>query len=341
MNFFSDLPELKPREFRTTWESPSNIAFVKYWGKIGHQIPANPSYSMTLKNCVTKTSLHVTPASALKVDLYLEDRPEPKFAQKIQTYLEGLSLPALSKLHFEVRTSNSFPHGAGIASSASGLSAFVLGLTEYIHQGLELPLDSVFYERAGHLSRLASGSACRSLYGGFTSWGDHSNFFATPETVHPTLAKLKDAVVVVSCKEKAVSSRAGHDRMKEHFFAEARFTQAKANYKNLKLAMNSGDFSQVGLILENEALSLHAMMMTAPEAFTLLRPESLGAMEMVRAFRMDSKIPVYFTLDAGPNLHLIYRPEDGVKVETFIRHELSRFSESVIFDEVGSGPRRC
>jgi diphosphomevalonate decarboxylase len=348
MGLLNSLQDLKPKSQEIQWTSPANIAFVKYWGKKGHQIPANPSLSMTLRDCVTKTKVSFTPSEKLSVELLLDQKREDKFAVKIQKYLESLEtdLPWIKNLSLKIETKNSFPHGAGIASSASGLSAFALCLTDYIHELAGIDDEALFYKRASFLSRLASGSACRSVYGNFTTWGesklaDTTDKYATPFKVHRDLVKMKDAVMVVSGKEKSVSSRAGHDRMKEHPFAEARFVQAKANFNIMTDALKAGDMERVGIILENEALSLHAMMMTSPDSFTLFLPNSLAGMEMVRQFRRETQIPVYFTLDAGPNLHLIYPHNFDSKVRSFVESELTPYAEKFIFDSVGEGPERC
>lgn len=336
MNLLKEFEAFRPETFETSWRSPSNIAFVKYWGKKGHQIPANPSLSMTLKECVTETKVSFSPSESLKVELYLDGVLEEKFAQKIQKYLSSLTdLPQLQKVKYIIHTKNTFPHGTGIASSASGLSAFALCLTEY------LGAKENFFPVASFLSRLASGSACRSVYGGFTTWGDESDYYASSFNVHPEFQNLKDSVLVVSGDEKVVSSTAGHGRMNEHAFAEARFVQAKNNFDGMTKALKSGDMEEMGRILESEALSLHAMMMTSPEAYTLLKPSSLAAIDMIWAFRRETKLPLYFTLDAGPNLHLIYPETHQHKIKTFISHELSPLAQKVIEDERGEGPRKC
>lgn len=348
MSLLAPFSDLKPDTFESTWNSPSNIAFVKYWGKKGHQIPANPSLSMTLSECTTTTKTKFTPADALSVSLKLEGKSNEKFAAKIQTYLETLKtdMPWITKLNVEIETSNTFPHGTGIASSASGLSAFALTLTDYLHHLKPEGDESLFLKRASFLSRLASGSACRSVYGGYASWGESglpetTDKYATSMKVHTELAHLHDTVMVVSGKEKNVSSRAGHDRMTDHFFAEARYHQAKVNFTRCVDAMKAGDMEEVGKILETEALSLHAMLMTSPNYFTLLKPNTIAAMEMIWAFRNETKLPLYFTLDAGPNLHLIYPEVFKNKISTFITHELAPLSEKIIDDHTGEGPKRC
>lgn len=344
----SSYTDLKPDSFESTWKSPSNIAFVKYWGKKGHQLPANPSLSMTLSECTTTTKTKFSPAESLSVSLKLEGKVEEKFAIKIQNYLETLKpeLPFLNKLNIEIETSNTFPHGTGIASSASGLSAFALTLTDYLQHLRPDGDTSVFFKRASFLARLASGSACRSVYGGFTCWGDSempetTDKYATELNIHPEMSHMHDSVLVISGKEKSVSSTAGHGRMNEHFFAEARFKQAKHHFSLCVAALKAGDVEAVGEILEAEALALHAMLMTSPQAFTLLKPNSIAAMEAIWAFRRETKLPLYFTLDAGPNLHLIYPEVFKNKISTFITHELKNFAEGVIDDKTGGGPLKC
>lgn len=339
MNLLQDFRDKKPNEAVFSWRSPSNIALVKYWGKKGHQIPANPSLSMTLKECFTQTKVRFMPADSLSVRVLLDGKENEKFAEKILKFLRTLSseLPWLEKTSLELETRNTFPHGTGIASSASGMSALALNLSSYLSD----TRDEEFYRRASYLARLASGSACRSIYGGFATWGDESDFFASPIEVHKELSQLHDAIIVVSSEEKSVSSSAGHERMGEHFFREARYTQARENFVRLKSALTEGDMEEVGRITESEALSLHAMMMTAPDSFTLLKPQSLMAMELVRDFRKSSKLPLYFTLDAGPNLHLIYPDEGANKIKTFIEHELGPLSQKIIFDQRGEGPVPC
>jgi diphosphomevalonate decarboxylase len=348
MGLLTPFSMLQTKPFECRWRSPSNIAFVKYWGKKGHQLPANPSVSLTLKECYTETSVVFNPSDSLSVNLELDGKNEPKFAEKIKSYLLNLSseLSFLQKLDLRISTLNTFPHGAGIASSASGLSAFCLGLTSYLYALRPEEEESLFLQRASHLSRLASGSACRSVYGGFVTWGESSlvgghDEYASPLKVHPELEYLQDSILVISADEKVVSSRAGHERMKEHAYAAARFVEAHKNFADTIKALRIGDMERVGTILENEALQLHAMMLTAPESFTLLKPNTLAAIELVRDFRFQTKIPLYFTLDAGPNLHLIYPDSYKNKISIFIANELAPLAVNVIHDQRGEGPLRC
>lgn len=346
MSFEIDFKNLEPKEFSTSWRSPSNIAFVKYWGKKGHQIPANPSLSMTLKNCYTETKVHFRPDGS-EVELFLDGVKSEKFALKIKKYLDSLEdIPLLKKIGISIETKNTFPHGTGIASSASGLSAFALGLTDYLYHLQGKTSDDAFFKSASFFSRLASGSACRSVYGGFTTWGScdlpkTSDLFATEFEVHKDLSDLLDSVVVVSSEEKSVSSTAGHGQMTKHFFSEARFEQARENFNLMVKALTSGDIELMGKILESEALSLHAMMLTSSDPYILMRPHTLLGIEKIWKMRRETGTPLYFTLDAGPNLHLIYPRKVESEVKKFIENELKPISEHVIHDEIGMGPVKC
>lgn len=335
-------------EFRGKASAPANIAWVKYWGKKGHQLPANPSVSLTLDKCRTHTDLVATPASELSVQLVFEGAEQPAFAEKIKKYLTSLSteLPALARFSYSIRSENTFPHSSGIASSASSQAALALLLGGLLAKNSNTELD---LPGVGNLARLGSGSACRSLFGGFVSWGTSpalagsSDEFATQVTdVHESFLHTRDAILIVSSKEKEVSSRQGHTQMSAHPYAAARVLEAQAHYTATLAALKTGDWERAGEIMEADALSLHALMMTSRPGYILLEPGSLEIIRLVRLFRRESGVPVYFTIDAGPNMHLIYPDEAHAKVEAFVRHELLRHTEQgagVIWDQLGAGPR--
>lgn len=333
-----------------SWHAPSNIAFVKYWGKIGHQIPANPSLSLTLSRSHSETSLTCSPHHELEVHFLFEGKENVKFGQKMKAFIETLTVewPFLKTVKFEIASKNTFPHSAGIASSASGIAAFCLCLLDIIYQINSLEKDSLFYIRASHLARLGSGSASRSLYGGLVQWGAdpiESSFSDSHATalngIHPEFSHLQDSILIASSEEKNVSSREGHGRMNQHPFAESRYLQARKHFHEMMKALKIGDWSIVGPIIEIEALSLHAMLMTSPNPFILLKPRTLELIQLVKHFREESKLPVYFTLDAGPNLHVIYPESVKTKVQTFLENEARPMTETIIFDEEGHGPHKC
>lgn len=338
---------------KVSWKSPSNIAFVKYWGKTGNQIPANASLSLTLEKCFTSTSIEVKSLQNQQNDVSFEflfaGKENDEFSKRIAKYLNSLikELPVLGKYHFLIESENSFPHSAGIASSASAMSALALCLLTIEQRLGEKPTDE-FYQEASRLARLGSGSASRSIYGEYAIWGkieniqESSDEFASPLNFkpNPLFLCLRDTVLIVDSEKKKVSSSAGHALMNGHPFAYQRFVNAKQNLKNLLSVMQNGNFDTFSQILELEALSIHAMMMTANPWYTLLAPNTLPIIQKIRDFRNETGVKITFTLDAGPNVHVIYPAEEDEKVKYFITSELLEFTKdnSFILDNIGLGP---
>ena len=337
-----------------SWQSPSNIALVKYWGKYGEQMPMNASVSFTLKNCNTKTSLSFEKKNTEGFDfeVYLDGKREVSFEPKIKKFFERVEiyLPFLNNFKFKIETTNSFPHSSGIASSASGMSALALCLMDMERQMQpEIP-DDYFVEKASFLARLGSGSACRSIEGPLIVWGEHhevdgsSNLFGTkyPFGVHQNFKNYQDTILLVDKGEKQVSSTLGHDLMLDHPFAEQRFRQAKENLSKLIPVFKNGDLSEFIKIVESEALSLHAMMMTSRPYFILMKPNTLQIINHIWKFREETGSNVCFTLDAGANVHVLYPEIEKETVLHFIKKELSKFckNEEFIEDEVGLGAEK-
>lgn len=339
-----------------TWRSPSNIAIIKYWGKYGVQLPRNPSLSLTLAASCTDTLLAYELKDGVndgQIDLeFLFHQEENEaFRGKILEYLTSLLpiYPFLKQLNLKIQSGNSFPHSAGIASSASGMSALALclcSLEDLLFGTLKDPAE--FDKKASYLARLGSGSACRSIFPYAAVWGEStqvkgsSNEYAVPmeDHIHEVFKDFHDDILIVSREEKAVSSRAGHALMDGNPYAEPRYAQARARLGTLLDAMRTGDLETFGKIAEDEALTLHALMMASNPSYTLLQPNSLAIIEKVRQYRADSGNQVYFTLDAGPNIHLLYPGEIIHEVRAFIEEHLEEHCEDgyVQQDWVGEGP---
>lgn len=340
---------------KISWRSPSNIALIKYWGKKAGQIPANPSLSLTLSKAFTEMQLDYGPSlnknGKVELDFWFEGAKNQQFQDKIQNYLNGLSqiYPILNSLRIEIQSRNTFPHSSGIASSASSMSALGLCLATMLRDlGSPGFSPGQFLQKASHLARLASGSACRSVYGRFTIWGQHqdvpgsSDEFAVPLPfrVHEEFVETRDAILLISKKEKSVSSRAGHALMNNHPFADKRYEMAQSNLSILQSAIISGDWETFNRITEMEALVLHALMMSSDPSFFLFEPNTVSVVNAIRKFRFDTGIPVCFTLDAGPNVHLVYPGKEESMVKEWIKQELLGYCQdgSWIDDGIGEGP---
>ena len=168
--------------------------------------------------------------------------------------------------------------------------------------------------QASVLARLGSGSASRSVYGPIAIWGENdtvtqaSNEFAIPfsEKIDPIFNNYHDDILIVSKAEKSVSSRAGHALMEDNPYALNRFEQAHRHLSEIISAMQSGDLEKFGVIVEKEALTLHALMMASDPPYILMEPATITLINLIQNYRLDTKAPIYFTLDAGPNIHLLY-----------------------------------
>lgn len=346
----------KAEKGQVTWQSPSNIALVKYWGKKENQIPANPSISFTLSNCHSTTTLKFAEKEGASEDFdfsfYFEGKEKEDFKPKIQQFFERIESysPYLKDFSFEIHSENSFPHSSGIASSASGMSALALCVMSLEKQLYPEISEEYFRKKASFLARLGSGSACRSIEGGLVVWGKHAEIenssdlfgISYPYEVAPVFKSYKDTILLVDKGEKQVSSTVGHDLMHGHPFAESRFQQANDNLAKLKEILKTGNLEGFIKIVENEALSLHAMMMSSQPYFILMKPNTLEIINRIWEYRRTKNIPVCFTLDAGANVHLLYPEENEPQVLEFIKNELVAYCQKghYICDEVGNGARK-
>ena len=338
------------------WASPSNIALVKYWGKKVHQIPENPSISFTLSDCKTITEMTYTKKDnqGFSFDIYFEGEKNEAFKPKIQTFFERIEIymPFLKDYHFKIETSNTFPHSSGIASSASGMSAIALCLMS-IEKELSVPesdnveFQDYFNQKASFLARLGSGSACRSIEGELVVWGKNESIVGSSDLygvkfegdVHANFKNYQDTILLVDKGEKQVSSTVGHQLMYGHPFATKRFAQAHDNLAKLKTILASGDLNAFIKIVESEALTLHAMMMTSMPYFILMKPNTLEIINKIWAFREKTDSKICFTLDAGANVHVLYPEKEKDDVLQFIKNELANYCQNghYICDQIGHG----
>ena len=337
-----------PNEGEITWESPSNIALIKYWGKKPVQIPTNPSISLTLKDCSTTTKLRFKRADSPKINLTLGGVENTSFLKKIHAFIDRIEpyCPFIKNYSLFIETKNTFPHSSGIASSASGFSALALCIVS-IEKDLMNYSEDFFFQKASFISRLGSGSACRSLYGPIAVWGSHSSYknsndeYAVPfYDAHEIFNNYQDTILIVDKGKKQVSSSVGHQLMNDHPFADSRFKQANQNIEKIKNILIEGNLTAFNELVEKEALSLHAMMMTSNPYFMLFKANTINIINKVWDKRNSSSLPMSITLDAGANVHLLYPEKYKNEITGFIREELIGYCENqqYICDKVGNGP---
>lgn len=340
-----------------TWKSPSNIALIKYWGKKSAQIPQNPSISFTLDACATTTTMtykkRENASDDFSFELYFEGKQKDDFKPKINTFLNRIEhyLPFLKDYHFTIETSNSFPHSSGIASSASGMSALALCLMSLEKELNPNMTDSEFNRKASFLARLGSGSASRSIEGDLIVWGKHEDTVGSndlyavkyPYKVHDVFKNFHDTILLVDKGEKQVSSTVGHNLMHNHPFAEQRFAQAHENLTKIQSVLADGNLDEFIAIVESEALTLHAMMMTSMPYFILMKPNTLEIINRIWKFRQESGTHICFTLDAGANVHILYPENEKDEIYQFIQNELVKFCQNGhhICDRIGFGAKKA
>lgn len=328
-------------------KSPSNIALIKYWGKYGEQLPSNASLSVTLNNAFTETKYTISKAATFSLDFKFESKANKKFQARVEKFFNRAKefFPFIDEIKIEMDSMNSFPHSSGIASSAASMANFASALCEIEKAITKEDHDEDYYlKKASFMARLGSGSASRSLYPKMAIWGKSvvgsSQEYATPHVqFDEKFEGICDSIAIVSAKEKAVSSTAGHALMNNHPFAKTRFLNASNNFNKLLFALNTGDFDSFASIVESEALELHGLMMNSNPSFILMEPNTLEIINRIRNFRTRTNCAICFTLDAGPNVHIMYLKKDEAMARQFIEDEVKELcADSVIIhDHMGNG----
>ena len=345
----------KIQEISFSWESPSNIALVKYWGKNPDQTPKNPSISFTLSDCKTTTSVLFKRidknSKVVDFDLIFEGKKNVSFRPKIENFFSKIQVycPYLLDYQLTISSTNSFPHSSGIASSASSMSALSLCIMSF-EKNLTSIDNDFFFKKASFISRIGSGSACRSIYGGVNFWGNHqeiknsSDLYSVElqQDISPKFNNYRDVILLIDEKEKEVSSSVGHELMNNNPFSKVRFAAANDNIINLMRILKSGDLIGFCELVESEALMLHSLMMSSNPSYILMKPETLTVIKRIQDFRKKTDIPVCFTLDAGANVHVLFPDKFSSEVMAFIKKHLSSLCKNgkFISDSIGLGPKQ-
>ena len=324
-------------------EAPSNIAFLKYWGKADAiaQWPANDSLSMTLRHARTHT--RVQRSGLAQHVISLEGRAlslQAPFAQKMIRHLAFLcEVLGESEVPLRIDTRNTFPASCGIASSASGMAAFTVGVVACL-QGAssweDLAEKGVSPSQLASWARRGSGSACRSLWGGFVAWEAAAG--PASQRVYPIFSAshwdLCDILLLVSTAPKTVSSSEGHATAWESPLFLPRLSGLAVRKRAMLEALEERNLMLLGPLLEQEALEMHSIMLSVTPPITYLTPQTAQWIVQIRRWRQEEGVEVYFTIDAGPNLHLIC--ESGTKKALLAR--LAQVGAQWLEDSVGDGP---
>ncbi len=335
-----------------TATAPSNIALIKYWGKSDASLnwPANDSLSMTLSQAKTTTTANVQP------DAKTPDAHRMAFkttgAGTIPVRDLGKTTRYLEWLRNEVRpfgsaegaldilTHNSFPSSCGIASSASGFAALTIAaaaawtgtknLDELHRLGITQDILSAW-------ARRGSGSACRSIHGGFVHWvrGEAPTAQKVSAVFSPDHWPLADLIVLIDRGAKSISSTEGHARAFTSPLMNVRMAGLGERLKDAAQAIEMRDLERLGTIIESEAIEMHSVMMTSHPRTDYFSAPTIAFIRWLRESRAAGNLAAWFTLDAGPNPHVICRPQDAAAINAMI---LDKFPGSTtIHDQTGFG----
>ncbi len=294
---------------KATAIAPSNIAFIKYWGKKDEilRLPENGSISMNLSDLYTTTTVEFSPH--LRKDIVVIDgTSEENEVIRAIKHLDRVRKIAKINYQAKVISYNNFPKAAGLSSAASGFAALTLSASKAA--GLNLTEKELSI-----LARQASGSACRSIPDGFVEWLDGK----TSETSYaislfpPNYWKILDIVVIISQERKDVLSTEGQKLAKSSQFFPIRLQNIKSKILKAKKLIEQRNFRAFGELIEAEALELHAIMLTSIPSLIYWLPMTVEIMRKVKQWRREG-IGVYFTVNTGQNIHLIVEEKNKDKL---------------------------
>jgi diphosphomevalonate decarboxylase len=292
--------------FATAVSNP-NIAFIKYWGNRDQalRLPSNGSISMNLAGLETRTTVEFSPVFE-KDTLRINHQPVTgPGLQRVVLFLNRVRALAGKAWFADVISENNFPTGAGIASSAAAFASLSLAASRAIGLDLDEPALS-------RLARTGSGSACRSVPGGFVEWkmGDSDVDSYASSIASPQNWALVDHVAIVRAVHKPVGSTEGHALASTSPLQPARIADTPRRLDICRTAILNRDFATLAMILEEDSNLMHAVMMTSRPALFYWEPASLALMKSIPTWRQDGLNAAY-TLDAGPNVHVLAPAEDS------------------------------
>ncbi|MEG0730764.1 MAG: diphosphomevalonate decarboxylase [Vagococcus sp.] len=311
----------------------TNIALIKYWGKRNDELflPMNSSLSLTLDAFYTDTQV-ILDESLVSDVFYLDDvKQGEKETEKITNFLNLFRNRANIETKACIKSYNHVPTAAGLASSASAFSALAGAMNQATNLNLDLETLSTF-------ARQGSGSATRSIYGGFVEWDmGEADLSETSHAVQVDDASWDIGMIVIAVNtgKKKLSSRVG---MKQTIatspFYSSWVETATKDIKNIKKAIKSKDFVTLGEITESNGMKMHATMLGAMPPISYWEPDSVKAIQKVKEIR-DTGLPCYVTMDAGPNVKVLCKKSDMTEIENRLLEDFDR--KQIIPSHVGEG----
>ena len=293
-----------------------NIAFIKYWGLRDEvlRLPANDSLSMNIGCLSTRTIVTLDPELTADTLILNGEPASGKALIRVQQFLDRVREHSSAPTHAHVESENNFPIGAGIASSASGFAALALaGTAAY---GLSLSEQNL-----SGLARYGSGSACRSIPGGFVEWvTDPDSGLSFARSIAPAdYWQIVDCIAILSDQHKPVGSEAGMRLAHTSPLQAARVKDAPRRMALCRQAILTRDFAALARVTELDSNLMHAVMMTSEPPLYYWHAQTLEILKAVRDWRTAEGLPVAATVDAGPNVHVLCLPEALTEVLTRLR----------------------
>lgn len=288
---------------KATAIAPSNLAFIKYWGRKNGdlRLPTNASISMNLSSLLTTTTVEFT--SSLEQDEFELNETkydyDSKKVQRVVKHLDRIRKLGQIKSRARVVSSNNFPSDTGLSSSSSGLAALTVAAATAANLNLSEKELSI-------LARKGSGSACRSIPNGFVEWldGDSDQTSFAVSLFPPSHWEIADVVAIISNEQKEVGSTEGQESANTSPFYETRLAKIDNKIKKAKSLLEKRQFSEFGEMVEAEALELHAIMITSSPSLIYWQPETVKMMKLVKKWRSEG-LQVYFSLNTGQDMHII------------------------------------
>jgi diphosphomevalonate decarboxylase len=312
--------------------APSNIAFIKYWGKKDEvlRLPENGSISFNLSKVLTTTTVEFNP-NFVKDKVVINGKEIKEEGEKVIKHLDRIRSLAKLRSKAKVVSFNNFPASVGLSSSASGFAALTTAAAKAAGLNLSEKQLSV-------LSRQGSGSSCRSIPDGWVEWlNGNTSETSYARSIFPAgWWKILDIAVVVSSDKKEISSTEGQKSANNSPFYQSRLKNINKKIKEIKKAIKLRDFKAFGGISEAEALELHAIMITSWPALLYWTSGTLKLIKLVQKWR-NQGLPVYFTLNTGQTVHLIVEEKNKNKVLKKLKGQ--NFIRKVIVNRPGLGAR--
>jgi len=315
--------------FSCTGLANPNIALIKYWGNRDEslRLPSNGSISMNLDSIHTITKVTFDPVFSKDSLLINQKEIKGSALQRVSYFLDIVRHMAGISMFAAVLSQNNFPTGAGLASSASAFAALSLAASGAL--GLNLSEKDL-----SRLARRGSGSACRSVPGGFVEWlpgeSDEDSYacsFAPPEAWD-----LVDCIALVQKKKKAVGSTEGHRIAATSPLQQARLADTPRRLSLCKQAITEKDFDKLAFVVEQDSNMMHAVMLTSSTALIYWEPATLKIIRLIPTWRKDG-LPVCYTVDAGANVHVI----TTLSFAETVQHRLKMLPEVMDVITVGVG----